>query len=127
MKHDATQHWVKRYKIVLDALWTEPEFIVVVDHQVVTQDHLRQLNDFWSGADDLRRAYGSDLQAVLRRLGLVLVQLMLEGLNRDGVVARFSAGIEGWPPMDGSVGWTIESTDAFDLDHSDISVSECAK
>lgn len=111
---------VKSYKIDYD--W-KAELTVEVDHDIVTDNALREINEFWSGHEDREDSHGL-LNAVLIMLARHVMPIAYEqGFNAYGVRAMFDwdkgAGQEGWPPMDGSQGIKITSVDVdgvFDED-----------
>lgn len=123
----AVQHWVKRYRLECDVMQPEFEIVIELDHRVVTATSLRERYEFWhrpsvrTGQPDDGTSY---LHPLLRQLGVVILGLATEGYNREGIVARFADGIEGWPEMDGSAGWSIVRVDPFEIDPLDFTVTE---
>jgi hypothetical protein len=101
------------------------EFLVTVeiDHDVMTDERLHEINDFWSGSKGrLSDARGSVLVAVLKLLHCELwwTQARAGGLTRQGVIDAFAwkngNGIEGWPSLDGSDGIELIECDVLDPD-----------
>ncbi|WP_129954211.1 DUF2528 family protein [Escherichia coli] len=87
---------IKKY--IIDYDW-KASIEIEIDHDVMTEEKLHQINNFWS---DL--AISSDL-------------------NAYGVVCEFDwndgNGQEGWPPMDGSEGIRITDIDTSGIFDSD--------
>lgn len=115
---------IKRYTVDYD--W-KAELEVEIDHDVMTDEKLHEINNFWSNAKSRIDKHGSVLNAVLIMLAQ---QSMLIGVSNDynvyGIVSEFSwdegNGQEGWPPMDGSHGIKIIDTEDFDIDYDDMSI-----
>jgi hypothetical protein len=113
---------IKRYTVSYS--WTY-DMVVDVDHAVMTDEKLHEINNFWSNADwRLQRARGDVLKAVLRMLALTAFRMTITDLDPEG---RLREGTEeGWPPLDGSHGITLVSLDYFELDDDEISIKEAA-
>lgn len=111
---------VKIYTIDYD--W-KAELTVEVDHDIVTDKELREINEFWSGHEHREEEHGL-LNAVLIMLAKHVMPMVYElGYNTRGAVSLFDwdggNGQEGWPPMDGSQGIKITNIDVdgvFDED-----------
>lgn len=111
---------VKSYTIDYD--W-KAELTVEIDHDIVTESALREINEFWSNHEWRERTHGL-LNAVLIMLARHVMPMAYEhGYNAYGVRSLFDwdkgNGQEGWPPMDGSQGIKITSVDVdgvFDED-----------
>jgi hypothetical protein len=106
---------------------------VEVDHQLMTEKELHEINNFWSGSKSrLRNAKGSVLHAVLKMLcrGTLYIQLTND-YNLYGVVNEYDwkdgNGVEGWPNMDGSEGIKITAIEEFCFDSDEVDVEELAK
>lgn len=97
-----------------------------VDHSVMTDEKLHEINDFWSGSEDrLDDADGNITKAVLTLLAGVALTIQLEyGLNAFGVMKRFDwdddGGVEGWPKMDGSDGILLAQISGIEFYESDF-------
>lgn len=110
--------------------WEGAELHVAIDHEVMTEDRLHEINDFWiDGEDRLDEEDGNVLDAVLKRLAqLCFVEQMYHDWNAYGLVKKFdwddpNCYLEGWPKMDGSAGILIVEADGPEILSSDISVS----
>ncbi|MFG0647732.1 DUF2528 family protein [Leclercia adecarboxylata] len=116
---------IKSYTVDYD--W-KAELEVEIDHDVVTEEMLHEINNFWSDAEYRLGRQDSILNTVLIMLAKEALLLALsEGYNTRGVVAAFDwdegNGIEGWPPMDGSQGIKITSVDVSGiLDSDDMTI-----
>ncbi|PVY74763.1 DUF2528 family protein [Pectobacterium versatile] len=113
---------VKRYGV---NWFGELDLVVEVDHDLVTDDTLTEINTFWGDSSSrLRDADGNVLIAVLKMLGRRCFQLTTAyGYSVQELVREFET-IEGWPFMDGSEGFKIIDCDELAFDKSDISVSD---
>jgi len=103
--------------------WEAASVVVEIDHDVMTDEKLSEINRFWSGDQiRLRAAKGNITTAVLRML---TATALTESFSRVCVVRVFNEeGIEGWPPMDGSYGIKIVSINEVTIDELDVSVRE---
>lgn len=117
----------KTYKISSDDL--SSSLTVEIDHDLLTDAGLHEINNFWSSAKQLLRDHdGNVLHAVLDRLFTAIIRIqMSEGFTVDGLIQFFDysnrdwrGDTEGWPKMDGTEGIKIIETD--DLDLSDFSL-----
>ncbi|HFO6377389.1 TPA: DUF2528 family protein, partial [Escherichia coli] len=101
---------------------------IEIDHDVMTEEKLHQINNFWSDSEYRLNKHGSVLNAVLIMLAQhALLIAISSDLNAYGVVCEFDwndgNGQEGWPPMDGSEGIRITDIDTsgiFDPDDMTI-------
>lgn len=98
--------------------------VVDIDHAIVTDAALHEINNFWSGAKiRLTVANGDILLCVLRLLWRSVMYLTME---THSVREQFNGNeVEGWPRMNGTQGWGLVNYDipAFDPDnvtHTDI-------
>jgi hypothetical protein len=111
---------IKKYTVDYD--W-KAELTVEIDHDIVTDDALREMNEFWSNHEWRESKHGL-LNAVLIMLARHVMPIAYElGYNAHGIRALFDwdkgNGQEGWPPMDGTQGIKITSIDVdgvFDED-----------
>ncbi|MGX1958408.1 DUF2528 family protein [Serratia proteamaculans] len=110
-------------KYTVDYDW-KAELEVEIDHDIMTEEKLHEINNFWSSPEYRIKKHESVLNAVL----IMLAQhAMLIGVSNDynvyGVVSEFDwgdgHGQEGWPPMDGSEGIKITGFDASGIFDSD--------
>lgn len=119
----------KRYCLTGDNF----EMTVEIDHAVMTDEKLHEINRFWTSAE--HRLWIADdvvLNAVLELLFCRVQRLIVEdpfGLNLNGVLHAFAwkdnqgsrkNGEEGWPEMDGSYGIRIVSVTEIDLDDEPV-------
>lgn len=103
---------VKTYTIDYD--W-KAELTVEIDHDIMTDAGLREINEFWSNHKWREKRHGL-LNAVLIMLAKHVMPSVYElGYNTHGAVSLFDwndgNGQEGWPPMDGSHGIKITNID----------------
>ncbi len=118
---------IKKYTIDYD--W-KAELTVEIDHDIVTEQALTEINEFWSGHEYRVMKHGSVLNAVLVMLAQHAIPLVYEhSYNTYGAVSLFDwdegNGQEGWPPMDGTNGFKIvgvETDGLFDSDDMTIKV-----
>lgn len=116
---------VKSYTVDYD--W-KAEMKVEIDHDIMTEAELHEINNFWSDAEYRISRSGDVLSAVLKMLARTAMLIALEqNFNTRGVVGEFDTsdgcGQEGWPPMDGSVGIKITYIDISGmLDSDDMSI-----
>jgi len=102
---------------------------VEIDHDVMTEEKLHEINNFWTNAEwRLDKKDGVVLHAVLDLLFCHVQRLIVEdpfGLNLKGVLYAFAwkdakgnrkNGEEGWPDMDGNHGIRIVDVDEVTLD-----------
>jgi hypothetical protein len=111
----------QKYNVSYDGKF---DMVVEIDHAVMTDENLHEINRFWGGDKDrLSRANGDVVQAVLKMLASTAFNLTIE--TWDAIEAFNWAngkGQEGWPTMDGSEGIKIVSIDEVCFDHDDIEV-----
>jgi len=117
---------IKKYKIDYD--W-KADVLVEIDHSIATEEKLKEINEFWSGAEDRVTQEGSVLNAVLKMLARTCLYLQLEtGYSVTGIIEKFdwdsrNGGQEGWPKMDGTFGIKLLRVDEFEIDESDMTIS----
>jgi hypothetical protein len=108
----------KRYTITYASSF---DAVVTIDHDVCTDAHLHEINNFWSNADyRLRRAGGDITKAMLKLLGLQLFHSTITDLAPEDTWR--SQPPEGWPPLGGSHGIQLLSLDYFELDEGEITI-----
>ncbi|MFP9470297.1 DUF2528 family protein [Pectobacterium brasiliense] len=102
------------------------DLIIAINHDIVTDELLNQINSFWlDGAERLEDEDGDVLAAVLKMLGRRCWTLMIQhGYDVNQLICHFNDGEEGWPKMNGSSGFQIIDCDELEFDTVDISVSE---
>lgn len=109
---------VKRYKIEWDYI---AEIIIDIDHDIMTNEELQEINNFWTSAKYREESKGGLVNGVLCMLGSAIFreQFVHEWLIED-LIKQFDwdagEGVEGWPPMDGSHGITI--VDVSEIEYS---------
>lgn len=123
---------IKQYKI--DYYSGEAEICVEVDHDKVTEETLHEINHFWSDAESrLVEADNNILQAVLVYLGQVLLWKQVQSsFGVTGLIKSFDwddrfsydSRFEGWPKMDGSMGFKLVSIIPYVFYEGDFEVSE---
>jgi hypothetical protein len=117
---------IKRYEIDYD--W-KANVTVEIDHDIVTEEALHELNNFWSNAEYRVMQHDSVLNAVLKMLAREIIQIQFTaGYTTDYLIKQFDwdsgNGQEGCPPMDGSQGIKIIDTEDLELDYDDMSIKE---
>lgn len=112
---------VKRYKVTHNG---REEMEVEIDHSVMTDDKLHEINNFWGEAEwRLMRADGDIVKTVLRMLMTHAMRMTIEEWDAITAFDRSTGhGQEGWPSMDGSEGIKIVSIDQVVFDEDDIEV-----
>lgn len=106
------------------------ELTVEIDHSIMTEENLEEINSFWSNDKYRITECGSTLNAVL----IMLAQEVFSFENpllafTEYAIRRFDwdqdHGIEGWPKMDGSYGIKILDIDSDIFgDYDDFTVTE---
>ncbi|EPA2648369.1 DUF2528 family protein [Escherichia coli] len=97
---------IKKY--IIDYDW-KASIEIEIDHDVMTEEKLHQINNFWSDSEYRLNKHGSVLNAVLIMLAQhALLIAISSDLNAYGVVCEFDwndgNGQEGWPPTEVHVG-----------------------
>lgn len=117
---------IKRYKIE----WSDiAEVVVDVDHDIMTEEELRGINEFWMSAKWREEHHGGVLNAVLSMLAATVIRIQFENdYYIKDLVKQFDweagRGVEGWPPVDGSHGIKIIDVTDIQFDSDDMNVSE---
>lgn len=92
------------------------EVKVEVDHAIMTDKILHEINNFWSEAESRLDDNDGDIcVSVLKMLASVCMSEILQNqYTVEGIINQFDwdatfgqRGIEGWPKMDGSAGIKI--------------------
>lgn len=121
---------IKKYLVEHE---TGAGMVVEIDEEILTEEELHKLNDFWCGAkDNLYREDGNVLNAVLKNLLQVVLSVQYEGgLNLQGVINAFdwdakygNGGQEGYPKLDGSSGIKLVDVTGLEIDVYDIEIKE---
>ncbi|EMR7184339.1 TPA: DUF2528 family protein [Escherichia coli] len=116
---------IKKY--IIDYDW-KASIEIEIDHDVMTEEKLHQINNFWSDSEYRLNKHGSVLNAVLIMLAQhALLIAISSDLNAYGVVCEFDwndgNGQEGWPSMDGSEGIRITDIDTSGIiDPDDMTI-----
>lgn len=115
---------IKRYEIDYD--W-KASVTVDIDHDIVTEASLHELNNFWSDAERIIKRHDGVLNVVLKRLAREIIDIQFTyGYTISGLIDKFDwdkgNGREGWPPMDGSQGIKIIDTEDLEIDYEDMSI-----
>lgn len=121
----------KKYEINYNS--GDAVLVVEVDHDLMTEDDLLLINNFWGGSERrLEKADDDVLHAVLTMLAdVVWTRQMDYAQTVEGVIEDFNwegkcgtRGIEGWPKMDGSAGIHIVYIEDFGFSPFDIDIEE---
>lgn len=112
----------KRYKLM--AGWAgEISVTVEVDHDVLTPEVAKEINDFWTSAEEVLAAANDDIVlAAVRRAGPYLIGAVLEGSNLRGAQAELDEA-EGWPAK-GAHGIKIVDFEVPDMGSIDLEMEE---
>lgn len=120
----------KKYEITYELCHS---IVVEIDHDIMTDEILHQINSFWGDEQyRLNMADGDIVQAVLKMLGEFILRLTVEyNYSTQGIIDLFNwdsryGGQEGWPKMDGSTGIRIVSVEEFTFAESGFDVKEVA-
>ena len=109
---------IKEYTLDYD---NKAEVVVEVDHDILKDELLHEINNFWSDADErLSVCDGNILKAVLRLLATAA--LREEIINWSAVTSFQKGVIEGWPRLDGCCGIKLIKVEELILDDSDINI-----
>jgi len=88
---------------------------------------LYEMNNFWIGADErLQDAKGCIYTTVSKLIAIEILRLQCwSGFysNENIVIDKFNEGIEGFYPIDGSVGIKLIYTDSVELERLDFDIS----
>lgn len=96
-----------------------------IDTDKMTMEIAKEINAFWSGADDvLRQSDDCFFQAVARRAAGPLLGFLMDGYHAAGAVMHLSEQ-EGWPDGD-SIGITIIDHEIPDFSADTLDVEELA-
>jgi len=111
---------IKKYKVTYDFFDLEVE----IDHEVMTDEKLHEINNFWDDADYRKSKNNSDITATVLKLlaAEVFRQSVTSWLPIDEFDWNKGKGIEGWPSMDGSDGIKITHVDQVYFDHDEMTV-----
>lgn len=109
----------KRYFLTYDFMGNT--VVVDIDHTVLTDERLHEINNFWSGAEDrLAAADGSVLHAVLKML---CTRILIDTIRVFSAFSTWTKDApEGWPNLDGSYGITLVGVDDWQFDDEEVSI-----
>lgn len=100
------------------------DFKVVFDENEETYKLCHEINNFWSRSQDrLSDAQDCIYKCVARLIAHEIIRLQMKSSFYCGVDAAkeaFNAGIEGFPPIDGSCGIELTYCDDFELRDLDV-------
>ena len=108
----------RRYRLTsgLDTVIT-----IEIDDEKIPIEMAREINGFWSSADEVLDASGGDVfQAVARRAAGQLLGFLIDGYNEAGAVSELLDS-EGWPGSENG-GITIVSHEIPQLGPLDFDV-----
>ena len=109
---------IKTYTLDYD---DKAEVIVEVDHDILNDELLHQINNFWSDAKfRLIDCNGNILKVVLRLLATAA--LREEIMNWSAVTSFQQGTMEGWPKLDGSYGIKLVKVEELTFEDSDINI-----
>lgn len=114
---------IKRYKISYD--WSF-DMVVEIDHDIMTDEKLHEINNFWSDAEErYERADDNIIKAVLMMLAAKAFGMTFSHWDVAGAFDwKKGRGEEGWPSMDGSDGIKIVYIDDIEFDTENFSFKE---
>lgn len=117
---------IKTYEIDYDL---KASVTIEINHDIVSEADLHELNNFWTNANWRVKRDGGVLNAVLKMLAREIMYIQFTaGYTIDGLIKQFDwdsgNGQEGWPPMDGSHGIKIIDTEDLELDTDDMSIKK---
>ncbi|MBZ8594444.1 DUF2528 family protein, partial [Escherichia coli] len=89
---------IKKY--IIDYDW-KASIEIEIDHDVMTEEKLHQINNFWSDSEYRLNKHGSVLNVLIMLAQHALLIAISSDLNAYGVVCEFDwndgNGQEGWP------------------------------
>ena len=98
------------------------ELTLEVDLDKLTPELATEINNFWSGSDDVMSASNGDvIEAAVRRAAPILIHAALDGWNANGMINQFE-NREGWPDVD-QLGIRVLSFQIPDIDAYSLDVS----
>ncbi len=93
---------------------------LVIDADKMTAEIAKEVNDFWSGSEDVLSASGGCVyQAVARRAAGPLLGFLMDDYNARGAVDMLSKQ-EGWPQENIGITITDHEIPCFDPDMLDV-------
>lgn len=109
---------IKTYTLDYD---DKAEVIVEVDHDILNDELLHEINNFWFDAEHrLAACNGNILKVVLRLLATAAIRE--EITSRGGVSSFVDGEMEGWPPLDGTFGIRLIKVEELTFEDSDINI-----
>ncbi|KWE37434.1 DUF2528 family protein [Burkholderia territorii] len=94
---------------------------VEIDHSIMTDEQLHEINGFWGGAAS-RAARNGVLNAVLMMFCTTFMDACIDYM--DPVAAFDNGDIEGWPPISGTHGIRVVDFEPFDFEPENVDVRE---
>lgn len=117
---------IQQYKVEFDCNST----IYEIDHNLLTEEKIHEINEFWMDHESRIDGSGSALAGVLSMLTRVILPMQAYyGWTTYGVIDEFdfktgNGGIEGWPPLDGSYGIKLIRADGFEFDEDEMTFTK---
>lgn len=110
----------KRYKLEAGM---DTSITLDIDTEVITEALAREINGFWTSAEDVLEESGGDVfQAAARRAAGGLIGFLFDGFTTDGAVSELSES-EGWPPDEVLTGIRIVDHDLPEFGSLDFTVT----
>jgi hypothetical protein len=108
----------KRYNLIYADGY---QMTVEIDHEILTEDKLLEINSFWGG-HEYRLRHDTPLDAVLK---MFCATFMAESAEHFDPEQRFNSGeVEGWPPLNGSWGITLVTYEPFTFEPELVEIEE---
>ncbi|WP_027670056.1 DUF2528 family protein [Rheinheimera baltica] len=123
---------IKTYKVKDD--WKDYEVTLEVDHEILTPELAREINQFWCFSDDrIDQENGSHVRVVIRLAGLYFINAMLShdgvhfGKSNTEAGAAWSRDLtqeEGWPEKPGIrvIAASVEAPDYDSLELTELTI-----
>lgn len=109
-------------KIYQIAAGFDVELTLEVDLEKMTSEIATEINNFWSGSEDVLAASNGDvIEAAIRRAAPILIHAAIDGWNAIGMINQFNY-LEGWPDVD-QLGIRVLSFQIPDIDAVSLDVS----
>lgn len=107
---------IKTYILDYD---NKAEVVVEIDHDVLNDELLHEINNFWDGADvRLSVCDGNILKVVLRLLATAAIRE--EFMGWSAFMSFRNGGMEGWPKLDGGCGIKLMKVEELTLEDEDV-------
>lgn len=109
---------MKRYKAIIAGLY-DWECVVEIADGPETAEAVRQMVDFWSGAEErLDRFSGDYNRALVSQIACCLIVLSIK-MDASSAIEALGER-EGYCPLDGSRGIRVVSTDEWEFDEPEV-------